>query len=73
MPRQPTQLEYWDVLRQRMIAETEQFLVAGLREPYRGQVIPSFPVGRGRVPPSVASAFWRRILWPDDQLPRRAD
>lgn len=55
--------EYWDRARRRMIAETEQYLLLALREPHRGPVIPSYPVGRGRIPPAVAEAFWRRVLF----------
>ena len=49
-----------------MIAETEQFLALALREPHRGPVIPSFPVGRGRFSTALVAAFWRRILFGDE-------
>jgi Cft2 family RNA processing exonuclease len=59
--------EYWDLQRRRMIAETEQYLDSALRSGRRGVVIPSFPVGRGRVAPAIAAAFWRRILFESDE------
>lgn len=55
--------EYWDRTRRRMIAETEQFLTVALREPFRGPVIPSYPVGRGRLSASLAAVFWQRVLF----------
>lgn len=46
-----------------MIAETEQYLTLALREPHRAPAIPMYPVGRGRIAPAVAAAFWRRVLF----------
>ncbi|MCK6484257.1 MAG: hypothetical protein HUU22_11650 [Phycisphaerae bacterium] len=61
--------EYWDRTRRRMIAETEQFLTLALREPFRGPVIPSYPVGRGRLSARLAAVYWQRILFDGDAAP----
>ena len=72
MLRRMRSMEYWEAIRQRMIAETEQFLAAALREPHRGPVIPSFPVGHGRISPALAAAFWRRVLYESEAGAGRA-
>ena len=58
-----TSEELWERRRRRMIAETETFLDSALREPYRGAVIPIYPVGRGRIPPVLSALFWKRLLF----------
>lgn len=55
-------LEPYEVLRRRMIAETEVALLYGLRFPERMPRIPSMEVGVGSFHPDFAARFWSNAL-----------
>jgi len=59
----PRELSY-DELRERMIAETSDYLTLCLRRPELAVQIPMIPVETGRFPPSLSRSFWRGILFP---------
>lgn len=54
--------ESWEVIRARMMRETEYFLEEGLRHPERLRWIPVIPVGTGAFTQRFASAFWSQVL-----------
>jgi hypothetical protein len=67
--RRRFKLESFELLRRRMIAETELALVYGLRFPERVPRIPSIEVGVGSFRPDYAAQFWSGALGLDaDEL-----
>ncbi len=54
--------ESWEVIRARMMRETEYFVEEGLRHPEQLHWIPIIPVGMGTFTPRFASAFWSQVL-----------
>lgn len=54
--------EDWEVIRARMLRETEHFLEEGLRRPERHRRIPAIPVGQGSFPRGFADLFWSQVL-----------
>lgn len=54
--------EYWAILAQRMLRDTEVFLEEGLRCPERCIWIPTREVGAGGWSVSFASVFWSQVL-----------
>lgn len=60
LPR--TRWESWEIIRARMLRETEAFLEDGLRNPQGRVIIPALPVGRGRFPRAFAHLFWSQVL-----------
>ncbi|GMV98782.1 MAG: hypothetical protein HRF43_04335 [Phycisphaerae bacterium] len=56
------QADDWDVIRARMIRETEAFLEEALRRPERFRRIPAIPVGSGGFPRGFADVFWSQVL-----------
>ena len=55
-------VDSFDVLRKRMIAETELALLIGLRFPDRMPRIPTMEVGSGRFHPDFAAQYWSQTL-----------
>lgn len=59
----------YDAIRRRMIGETEQALMIGLRFPDMVRRIPTMEVGTGRFHPRYARRFWSEALGVDlDEL-----
>ena len=56
------QAESWDVIRARMMRETERFLEEAMTHPDRQLRIPAIPVGMGHFPRGYADAFWSNVL-----------
>jgi hypothetical protein len=54
--------DHIDVLRVRLIRETEQALLLGLENPGRVHRIPVVEVGRGGFSPGYAERFWAQTL-----------
>jgi len=54
--------ETYEEMRARLIAETSNYLTECLRHPELAVRIPTIQAGRGRFPPSLAVAFWARVL-----------
>ncbi len=54
--------ETWEVIRTRMLRETEAFLELGLLQPERFRRIPAVPVGTCSFPRGFADAFWAQVL-----------
>lgn len=52
----------WEVIRARMLRETEAFLEEGLRRPEQYRRIPAIPVGTGTFPKGFADVFWSQVL-----------
>lgn len=55
-------LDSWQVMRARMLRETERFLEDGLRRPEQHLMIPAIRVGGGRFPRGYAHLFWSQVL-----------
>lgn len=62
MARRNPQDESWQVIRRRMIRETETFLDEGLRHPERAAAIPVVRVGSGVFGRGLSEYFWARVL-----------
>ncbi len=54
--------ELWEEMRNRMIAETSQWLTHALEHPEESVRIPTVRAGTGEFPPSLARAFWEPVL-----------
>jgi len=52
----------WSVYRRQMLAETEQFIEWGLRNPELVKWIPAKPVNTGRFPGKVAEWFYNTVF-----------
>jgi hypothetical protein len=52
-----------DAIRQRLIAETGDYLTLCLRHAERGVSIPSIPADKARFPRRLADHFWDGILF----------
>jgi len=55
-------LESWEILRRRMLRETEAFLEKGLYESDHQVQIPAVRVGEANFTRGFADLFWARIL-----------
>jgi hypothetical protein len=60
--RPKDRVETYEEMRARLIAETSEYLTECLRHPELAVRIPTIQAGRGRFPPSLAVAFWGRLL-----------
>jgi hypothetical protein len=65
--------ESLDVVRSRIIHETEAALLYGLQYPDRTPRIPRLEVGTSRFEPAFAAYFWGRTLGIDDTEPIALD
>ena len=54
-----------DLLRRRLVRETEAALLYGLRFPDRVERIPTVEVGRSRFDPAFAARWWTETLGTD--------
>jgi hypothetical protein len=52
----------WEILRFRLIRETERYLNEGRRQPEYLTHIPTIRVGFGRFPPGLAERYWSTVL-----------
>lgn len=59
--------ESLDVVRERIIHETEAALLYGLLSPDHAVRIPTVEVGKSRFDPAFAARFWSRTLGIDDR------
>jgi len=55
-------LSLYDILRRRMVHETEVSILYGLRFPERVPRIPTLEVGTGEFEPAFAAAWWSKAL-----------
>ncbi len=62
-----TSEDHWQAYRRKMLRETEQFIEWGLRHPDEVNWIPSWPVGKSRVPSQVARWFYNTLLTSGDE------
>jgi len=66
MPLLRRRRESLDVVRRRIIRETEAALLYGLLSPDHAIRIPTVEVGKGRFDPAFAAHFWKQTLGIDD-------
>ncbi|MGB0714928.1 MAG: hypothetical protein ACPGXK_03565 [Phycisphaerae bacterium] len=65
MSRLPRIKSLFDVVRRRMIRETEVALLYGMCFPDRHPRIPSIQVGKGKFDRAYADQFWEEVLGTD--------
>jgi hypothetical protein len=58
-----TQSESLDEMRERILEETSVYITECLRRPELAVRIPIIRCGTGSFPPSLARAFWDRVLF----------